>query len=256
MLHSATQQQPPAYPCLRRGCGRGGLCTPPRRTARKWTKKTANPSPVPSFRHGCPLCLDERPRRARARRAAAQPRGCRPRQRARSQGTVKPFMPVGPAAPHAAAPPPGPPPHAAAPAAARRRARRRPLARALRARVPHLCRLTAAAAPAQTTTCLSDVNLIISGTNLAFLSLGRFVFLPYQRDQARHLDPRGLAARAAPYLAQLGRFASRFQRARSRGGPLCVALSARSHARRRNPGALNAQRRRRWPRRARRCRTA
>ena len=35
------------------------------------------------------------------------------------------------------------------------------------------------------TTCLSDINLIIGGSNLAALSLGRFVFLPYQRSQAR-----------------------------------------------------------------------
>ena len=38
---------------------------------------------------------------------------------------------------------------------------------------------------AQTTTCLSDVNLVMSASNLALLSLGRFVFLPYQREQAR-----------------------------------------------------------------------
>ncbi len=35
------------------------------------------------------------------------------------------------------------------------------------------------------TTGFSDVNAVISGVNLAFLSLGRFVFLPYQRDQVR-----------------------------------------------------------------------
>jgi len=29
------------------------------------------------------------------------------------------------------------------------------------------------------------VNVVISGANLALLSLGRFVFLPYQRAQAR-----------------------------------------------------------------------
>jgi len=33
----------------------------------------------------------------------------------------------------------------------------------------------------QATVCAADVNLVISGANLAALSLGRFVFLPYQR---------------------------------------------------------------------------
>lgn len=37
----------------------------------------------------------------------------------------------------------------------------------------------------QVTTCVSDINLIVGGANLAALSLGRFVFLPYQRSQAR-----------------------------------------------------------------------
>jgi photosystem I subunit V len=42
----------------------------------------------------------------------------------------------------------------------------------------------ARAAPVRkVTTCLSDINLIIGGSNLAALSLGRFVFLPYQRSQ-------------------------------------------------------------------------
>merc|ERR1712138_123564 len=34
------------------------------------------------------------------------------------------------------------------------------------------------------TKAISEANIIISGSNLVFLSLGRFVFLPYQRRQA------------------------------------------------------------------------
>jgi hypothetical protein len=41
------------------------------------------------------------------------------------------------------------------------------------------------------------VNLIISGTNLAFLALGRFLLLPYQRDQVRRLDPKRWPSTAA-----------------------------------------------------------
>ena len=38
------------------------------------------------------------------------------------------------------------------------------------------------------TTCLSDINVIVGGANLAALSLGRFVFMPYQRSQVRHMQ--------------------------------------------------------------------
>ena len=64
------------------------------------------------------------------------------------------------------------------------------------------------------TTSFSDVNLAISGCNLAFLALGRFVFLPYQRDQVcslRSCHPPCRTARAArarllqaPECARLG----------------------------------------------------
>jgi hypothetical protein len=77
------------------------------------------------------------------------------------------------------------------------------------------------------TKALSDVNLVVGGCNLAFLALGRFVFLPYQRDQVRYRYPpcraararrlklHECAARAAPYPTQPRRGALRFVRARA-----------------------------------------